>query len=138
MTPPTATPFSLAGHNVNYCDADAPLSGRILLWAHRNVRHASTLFPFLLCTHHRYFPCRTSETTRHDARPISKIKQPTPIQITLDEAVRMHSTDERHLGSQSSDRDSRIGMDGQLCNSGSRSGLATGRELESDMEESIQ
>jgi hypothetical protein len=50
----------------------------------------------------------------------------------------MHSTDERYLGLLSSKRDSRIGKDGQRWDSGSRSGLATDRELESGMEKSIQ
>jgi len=136
--PNTASPFSLAGHNVNYRDTDAPLSGRIRLRVHRNVRRASALFPFLLCTHYRHCPCRTSDTTRHDARSISKTKRAAAIQITLDKAVCMHSADERYLGSQSSERDSRIGTDGQRCDAGSRNGLATDGELESGMEKSIQ
>jgi hypothetical protein len=136
--PNTATPFSLAGHNVNYRDTDAPLSGRIRLRVHRNVRLANALFPFLLCTHYRYCPCRMSDTTHHDARSISNTKRAAAIHVTLDKAVCMDVTDERYLGSQSSERDSRIGMDGQRCDSGSRSGLATDRELESGMEKSIQ
>jgi hypothetical protein len=107
-------------------------------FASRSIEMSDMLcFPFLLCTHYRHCPCRTSDTICHDARAIPKAKRTAAIQITLDKAVSLHSTDE-HLVSQSSERDSRIDMDGQRCGLCSRDELATDRELESGMEKSIQ
>ena len=65
------------------------------------------------------------------------MKRTAAVQITLDKVeVSMHSTDEQHLGLQSSQRDSSMSMDGPRCDL--QNELVNSRDLESGMEKSVQ